>query len=213
MAVGKVHHLSCVLLTLLTGELFISPCQPIASCHLRKHCQFGTSYLGWSTSEDASGKRRLMLERLEAYTFLILFAWLHNMRIHPGSHWHPVEAYYPNISSKLILNSQNPSPVPPLPTQLPRYIPTPPLSASPKKRVTHLHSPLRHLGHDHPPGTENSTAAEIRAAPHASQSQSYSHAMAWQYGWHIQRGEKSYFSNTLGSWGKDGQWIFVARNN
>ena len=111
---------------------------------------------------------------------LYLFTWLHDMRIHPASHWHPVEAYYPNISSKLILNSQNPSPVPPLPTQLPRYIPTPPLSASHQKRVTHLHSPLRHLGHDHPPGTENSTAAEIRAAPHASQSQSYSHAMAWQ---------------------------------
>lgn len=117
---------------------------------------------------------------------LYLFTY---MRIYPGSHWHPPTHSTPKIHPY-----------------------TPPLSGSPQKRVTHLHFPLRHLGHDHPPGTENSTAAEIRAAPHASQSQSYSHAMAWQYGLHIKRGEKSYFSNTIGSWGKDGQGIFVARN-
>lgn len=98
VAVGKVHHLSCVLLTLLTGTNRFMPPEKTLSVwnilsrviHLRG-CQW---------------KKKA---KVGTVGDLYLFTY---MRIYPGSHWHPVEAYYPNISSKLILNSQNPSPLP-----------------------------------------------------------------------------------------------------
>ena len=107
VAVGKVHHLSCVL-----GN---APYRN-QSLHatLRKHCQFVTSYLGWSSSEDASGKRRLRLERLETYTFLHDYMTWESILVVTGILWRRITpisqaswSWTPKTHPPYPLNSQD----------------------------------------------------------------------------------------------------------